>query len=118
MTNPARLEIIRPRVRLGDSVMLGPGKMELLRAVAEQGSISAAARSLGMGYKRAWSLLDELQRAVPEPIIETAAGGTRGGGATVTKAGLALLKHYDELDQVCRKAAEPVLAKMNRLMHR
>ena len=69
MIKPVRLEVIRPRVRLGDTVLIGPGKIELLRAVAELGSISAAARALGMGYKRAWSLLDELQRAIPTPII-------------------------------------------------
>lgn len=73
----SRPQVIRPRVRLGDSVLIGPGKIELLRAVAEHGSISAAARALGMGYKRAWSLLDELQRACPVPILETAAGGSR-----------------------------------------
>ena len=55
-------------------MLIGPGKIELLRAVAEHGSISAAARALGLGYKRAWSLLDELQKAVPKAILETAAG--------------------------------------------
>lgn len=118
MTKPLRPEVIRPRVRLGDSVMIGPGKIELLRAVAEQGSISGAARALGMGYKRAWSLLDELQRAIPTPIIETAAGGSKGGGATVTAAGLALLEHYDELNRACREAATPALTKLSRLLRR
>lgn len=103
---------------MGDSVLLGPGKIELLRAVAEHGSISAAARALGMGYKRAWSLLDELQRALPIPIIETAAGGSKGGGATVTAAGHALLEHYDELEAACRQAAEPALKKLDRLLRR
>ena len=103
---------------MGDSVLLGPGKIELLRAVAEHGSISAAARALGMGYKRAWSLLDELQLALPIPIIETAAGGSKGGGATVTAAGHALLEHYDELEAACRLAAEPALKKLDRLLRR
>ncbi len=118
MTKPLRPEIIRPRVRLGDVVPIGPGKMELLRAVAEQGSISGAARLLGMSYKRAWSLLNELQRAVPAPLIETAAGGSRGGGATVTPAGLALLAQYDELERTCTHAAAPILTKMRRLLRR
>lgn len=116
MTKPLRPEVIRPRVRVGDSVLIGPGKVELLRAVAEQGSISAAARSLGMGYKRAWSLLDELQRSVPTALIETAVGGRQGGGAAVTAAGHALLQHYDELEQACRQAAAPALAKIARLL--
>lgn len=111
-------EVIRPRVRLGDAVIVGPGKIELLRAVAVHGSISAAARSLGMGYKRAWSLLDELQRAFPAPVIETAAGGRKGGGATVTAAGLALLDHYDALERACCEAAAPALAAIDSLLHR
>lgn len=118
MTKPSQPEVIRPRVRLGDSVLIGPGKIELLRAVAEQGSISGAARALGMGYKRAWSLLDELQRSIPTPIIETAAGGSKGGGATVTTCGLALLELYDELERACREAAAPVLNRMGRLLRR
>ena len=118
MSKTTRPQIIRPRVRLGESVLVGPGKIELLRAVAEHGSISAAARALGMGYKRAWSLLDEFQRAIQIPIIETAAGGSKGGGAQVTAAGRALLEHYDELEQACRLAAEPALKKLNRLLRR
>lgn len=118
MSKAPRPQVIRPRVRLGESVLIGPGKIELLRAVAEQGSISAAARTLGMGYKRAWSLLDELQRSVPIPLIETSAGGSKGGGAQVTAAGRALLAHYDELEQACRLAAEPALKKLDRLLRR
>lgn len=118
MSKTPRPQVIRPRVRLGDSVLIGPGKIELLRAVAEHGSISAAARALGLGYKRAWSLLDELQKAVPMAILETAAGGSKGGGAQVTDAGRALLAHYDELEQACREAAEPALKKLDRLLRR
>jgi molybdate transport system regulatory protein len=118
VTELLRPEVIRPRVRLGEVVIVGPGKIELLRAVAVHGSISAAARSLGMGYKRAWSLLDELQRAFPTPLIEAAAGGRRGGGAAVTPVGLALLDHYDELERACREAAAPALAEIGSLLRR
>ena len=118
LSKTTRPQIIRPRIRLGETVLIGPGKIELLRAVAEHGSISAATRALGMGYKRAWSLLDELQRSIPAPIVETAAGGSKGGGAQVTAAGHELLKHYDELDAACRQAAEPALKKLDRLLRR
>jgi molybdate transport system regulatory protein len=111
-------EIIRPRVRLGDKVLIGPGKIDLLRAVAVHGSISGAARALGMGYKRAWSLLDELQRACPKPLIETSAGGSGGGGARVTDAGQALIRHYGDLEAACRQAAAPALARLASLLHR
>jgi molybdate transport system regulatory protein len=118
VTKPLRPEVIRPRVRLGDRVLIGPGKIELLRAVARQGSISGAARSLGMGYKRAWSLLDELQQASAEPLIETSAGGTGGGGAKVTATALALIAEYDALEHACRDAAAPTLAKLARLLRK
>jgi molybdate transport system regulatory protein len=111
-------QVIRPRVRVGEEVVIGPGKVELLRAVASEGSISAAGRALGMGYKRAWSLLDELQRSCAVPMIETSAGGTGGGGAKVTKSGLALIAHYDELNQACEQAARPALAKLSKLLRR
>lgn len=118
MKQTTRPEIIRPRVRLGGAILIGPGKIELLRAVAAHGSISAAARVLGMGYKRAWSLLDELQRACGRPIVETALGGSGGGGARVTDAGHALIAHYDELDSACRAAAAPALGRIARLIRR
>ena len=104
--------------RRGGRVPIRNALMELLQAVREHGSISAAARALGMGYKRAWSLLDELQRACPTPVIETALGGSGGGGAKVTTAGLALIEQYDELEQACREAAAPALSKLARLLRR
>lgn len=113
-----RPQVIRPRVRLGDVVLVGPGKIELLRAVARHGSISAAARDLGMGYKRAWSLLDELQRACLKPLVETSAGGSGGGGAQVTDAGLSLIESYDELDRACGLAAAPMLSRIARLLRK
>ncbi len=118
MAKNLRPEVIRPRVRLGERVLIGPGKVELLRAVAEQGSISRAARSLGMGYKRAWSLLDELQQASSKPLIETSAGGVGGGGAKVSPAGLALIAEYDALERACRDAAAPALAKLSRMLRK
>ena len=75
---------LRIRVRVGDVVAVGPGKIALLAAVREHGSISAAARSLDMSYRRAWLLLDELNRSLATPATVTAQGGRRGGGALVT----------------------------------
>jgi molybdate transport system regulatory protein len=103
---------------LGDVVVIGPGKIELLRSVASHGSISAAARDVGMGYKRAWSLLDELQRACAKPLIETSAGGSGGGGAEVTAEGLALIATYDDLDRACGAAAAPLLSKLTRMLRK
>ena len=85
---------VRPRIYLGPSLSLGPGKIDLLRAVSETGSISAAARAIGMSYKRAWYLIDTLNRGFGEPVVEALAGGNGGGGARLTALGEAVVRHY------------------------
>ena len=72
----------RLRIYKDEGVAIGPGKVALLEAVAEYGSISAAARHLGMSYRRAWLLIDETNHAFKSPTVETATGGSHGGGAT------------------------------------
>lgn len=95
---PARLQL-RLRVRVGEVVAVGPGKIALLAAVREHGSISAAARSLDMSYRRAWLLLDELNRSLAAPATVTAQGGRRGGGASVTASGEALIELYRRIER-------------------
>jgi molybdate transport system regulatory protein len=70
---------------------VGPGKIDLLRQVAETRSISAAARAMGMTYKRAWLLIDSLNQGFGEPVVEASAGGKGGGGAHLTPLGEALV---------------------------
>ncbi|MGZ5129695.1 MAG: winged helix-turn-helix domain-containing protein [Caldimonas sp.] len=106
------------RVRIGEVVAIGPGKVSLLEAVAEHGSISAAARSLEMSYRRAWMLLDELNRSLKRPAIETAQGGERGGGARLTATGEAVIRHYREAERVALSAGRPQLASLLRLLAR
>lgn len=77
----------RMRIRKGDTVAVGPGKVSLLEAVREHGSISAAARSLGMSYRRAWLLIDELNRSLTSPATVSEQGGHSGGGCTLTPVG-------------------------------
>jgi molybdate transport system regulatory protein len=118
LTTTALPQIIRPRLFLGGELLVGPGKIDLLRAVQENGSISAAARATGMGYKRAWTLLDEIRQACGGEVIEGNAGGSRGGGATVTPFGHALIKHYEAIEQACAAASEPHLKQLRRLLAR
>lgn len=66
---------------------IGPGKAKLLESIRDSGSISAAARGMGMPYRRAWALLDSIKRAFKEPVVEAVAGGARGGGAVLTPFG-------------------------------
>lgn len=107
--------IIRPRIYLGDEIAIGPGKIDLLRAVGETRSISAAAKALGMTYKRAWLLIDTLNRGFGRAVVETATGGKGGGGARLTELGEQLVHRYDALEARINDAAQEELAALRRL---
>jgi molybdate transport system regulatory protein len=77
---------------------MGPGKAELIERIAETGSISSAARGMGMSYRRAWQLVEALNRSFRSPVIETAVGGARGGGARVTPLGRKLAADYRRME--------------------
>src|SRR5881398_3252210 len=92
---PAPPEIrFRLRVKAGDAIAIGPGKIDLLEAIEEAGSLTAAARNLGMSYRRAWLLIDTMNRCFREPVVASAAGGARGGGARVTAFGTRVLAAF------------------------
>lgn len=94
------------RVDFGREARVGPGKIALVEAVARTGSISAAGRALGMSYRRAWMLLDALNRMFDEPVVTASAGGAQGGGAQVTAFGLALVEAYRGLEAECAATGE------------
>ncbi|BDG74336.1 winged helix-turn-helix domain-containing protein [Roseomonas fluvialis] len=89
---------------------IGPGKIDLLEAIDREGSISAAGRALGMSYKRAWDLVDALNKLIGEPVVAASTGGYRGGGATLTDAGRNLVADYRAIERAAHRAAEPRLA--------
>ena len=93
-------KVLRPRFRVvcGKDVALGPGKVELLRLVAEVGSLNAAAKRLGMSYMRAWMLVKTMNRCFREPVIIAERGGRSGGGMRVTKTGRRALVLYQEIE--------------------
>jgi molybdate transport system regulatory protein len=95
-----RLRIVFPEDR-----QLGPGKADLLEAIQRTGSISSAARELGMSYRRAWLLADELGKLFKRPILTTAAGGAHGGGAALTEFGRALVAAYRRIEDRAAEAA-------------
>lgn len=102
-----------PRIRLliGEATALGPGKARLLEAINESGSISAAARALGMSYRRAWLLVDAINASFKEPLVETATGGKGGGGAAVSPLGREVLARYRDMEAKAEAAvAEDVAA--------
>src|ERR1700692_3636532 len=88
---------------LESGARIGPGKAALLESVRDTGSISAAARAMGMDYKRAWTLIDSLNRAFDIPVVERATGGFGGGGATLTPFGADVLARYRRLEAATAK---------------
>ncbi len=106
------LKNIKVRIYRGDVPAIGPGKADLLEAIAQSGSISAAARSMGMSYKRAWDLVDTMNKSFRQPLVLTATGGTQGGGTALTEFGHDVLRRYRELET---KAAQSVLNELSAL---
>jgi len=94
----------RVRILLGSVIAMGPGKADLLDAIEAEGSISAAARRMGMSYRRAWLLVDTMNQSFREPLVETAAGGKGGGGAQVTDFGRDMLTRYRDMETKARAA--------------
>src|SRR5258706_5320753 len=90
---------------------LGPGRAELVTRIAETGSISAAARAMRMSYRRAWQLVEALNHDFREPVVTTAIGGTRGGGARVTPFGERLVRQFRAME---RKASAAIAADLKR----
>lgn len=106
-----RKKSAKPKVRIliGAVTALGPGKVDLLQAIADTGSISAAARTMGMSYRRAWQLAGAINRCFREDLVVTATGGRGGGGAKVTDLGHDVLRRYREMEA---KAARSVTREM------
>src|SRR5882724_2686231 len=86
------------RLDLPSGARIGPGKVVLLEAIASTGSISGAGRALKMSYRRAWELVEDLNRHLGTPVLATASGGTGGGGARLTEAGQTLVAEYRALE--------------------
>ncbi|MBR0644967.1 winged helix-turn-helix domain-containing protein [Plastoroseomonas hellenica] len=99
----------------GSGARIGPGKAALLESVRDTGSISAAARGMGMSYKRAWLLLDSMNQAFAEPVVTAASGGMRGGGAQLTSFGAELLERYRRMEEQAAALAADDLAALARM---
>lgn len=108
---------IKVQIYCGDEIAMGPGKADLLEAIAREGSISAAGRAMGMSYRRTWLLVDAMNRCWDKPLVETAMGGKQGGGARLTDLGRAVLREYRFLQDDLEKAGhgEPLAAMLAEL---
>ena len=100
------------RLDFGPDQAIGHGKVRLLEAVRDHGSISAAGRAMGMSYRSAWLLIDELNRMFGEPVIETKHGGSAGGGAELTPLGRRVVQHYRAIEAKAHAAVASELAEL------
>jgi len=94
----------RLRIIHGDEIAVGPGKISLLEAIATSGSITAGAKQLGMSYRRAWLLVDTMNRCFKSPVIDAEVGGQRGGGASLTPLGAEIVARYRRIEAAAAKA--------------
>lgn len=106
MPTPGHHLKIKLQAYNGPEIAIGPGKADLLVAIDRSGSISAAGRQLGLSYRRAWLLVDVMNRSWAEPLVSTAKGGTQGGGARLTPMGHEVLAFYRELETALARLAK------------
>jgi molybdate transport system regulatory protein len=103
------------RILLPTPLNIGPGKIRLLEAIQSTGSLSGAARQLHISYRRAWDMLDSLNRNCPVLLVESSVGGVRGGGASLTGQGRALLERYRALEANVMKLVSAEAADLMKL---
>jgi molybdate transport system regulatory protein len=104
------------RVMVGPEIAIGPGKAALLDSIAATGSISESARRMGMSYRRAWLLVDTMNRCFREPVVAAATGGTGGGGAAITPFGRRVLAQFRAMQSHVDRALDSDLGKFSELL--
>jgi molybdate transport system regulatory protein len=116
LANPPAQARFRMRITKGETIAIGPGKISLLEAVREHGSISAAARSLDMSYRRAWLLIDELNRSLQAPATISEQGGQSGGGCVLTPVGEDIVRLYRDIERIADEACAAKIASLMSLL--
>lgn len=118
--NVAGKPLLRFRMRIthGDVIAVGPGKIALLEAIEATGSITEAAKSLGMSYRRAWLLLDELNRSLRVPAVDSAKGGQLGGGSALTDSGRQVIELYRRIEETAAAACHADIQQLMKLLAR
>ena len=100
---------LKLRLEFENGLVFGPGKAEMLERIAETGSISAAGRAMGMSYRRAWGLVEEMNAGFAQVLVAPVRGGAKGGGAVVTEAGLRVLAQFRALEgRIVREGAAEI----------
>lgn len=107
---------VRLRIVLEPDIAIGPGKADILDGIKATGSIAAAGRRMGMSYKRAWLLVETMNRCFSEPLVATSRGGRDRGGATLTAAGERVLGAYRRMEALTTEAVAQELAALRTLL--
>jgi len=102
-------------IETGGHVLIGEGRVKLLKAIEEQGSLSKAAKSIGMSYKKAWNLIDSMNKSSKEDIVISSIGGQQGGGTMVTEYGKNLIDKFETINQNCWNYLDQQLKTLNNL---
>jgi molybdate transport system regulatory protein len=106
------------RLDLTSGHRIGPGKIALLEAIRSTGSISAAARRLGMSYRRAWLLVEEINGALRKPAVASSTGGRQGGGAVLTPMGERVIELYRSIEGIARSSAQKEFRAVSKLVRK
>ncbi len=114
-SQPARL-LPRIRVMQGSTILLGPGKADLLEAIGKRGTVREAASALGMSYMRAWKLVQVMNTGFREPLVAVHRGGAERGSSALTPAGELVLQLYRRMEADALRAAERRWAELQRFL--
>ena len=102
-------------IEADDNVLLGEGRVRLLKAIDKTGSLSKAAKSLQISYKKAWTLIDAVNKSSKKPVTVTSIGGKGGGGAVLTEYGKNLILAFEDINKNCWSHLDTQIEKINNL---
>jgi len=102
-------------IEAGENVLIGEGRVRLLKAIDETGSLSKAAKSINISYKKAWKLIDSVNKSAKKPVIKSSVGGKGGGGAEITDYGKSLINAFDEINKNCWSFLDVQVEAINKL---
>ena len=100
-------------IEADNKILLGEGRVHLLKAIDETGSLSKAAKSIGMSYKKAWSLIDAVNKRAEKPVTTSSIGGKGGGGAELTDYGKSLVVAFENINKNCWTFLDQEISKIN-----